>query len=163
MVLTFYGYVEPIDAYFPELQPLSGVAGESLELGVEVVAPEPDTTVASWSIDGQPLAVGGSATVEIAVECLDPGEHEVVVEVHDATTLVRSDPDALLAQSLQWSLTRTDEGEALDCPELFGSPDDGGPDASAISGKGGGCNCNAATGGGPTRTTFLALIIELFA
>lgn len=147
MVLSFWASVEPIDSYEPQDPDLSAAAGDVLEFSVEPVRPEPDTMITAWLVDGEELLVTGQEQLALPVECLASGSHEVTVLVRDATPLVIADEEGLLSAGVSWTVTRADEGPAVECPDLFGADGDtdADTDSSPDSGPGGsggdGCGC----------------------
>jgi len=115
LVLSLYGYVEPIDAFSPEGAAAEGAAGDTLEFSVEAVAPEPDTLEYAWSLDGEDLAGENGDSLELELVCISPGGHSLGVDVRDGTGLVREDPEERMGQQSGWSVTRTDDGPVEDC------------------------------------------------
>ena len=102
LVKVFYQRVLPIQSVrLPSddlVLPQSGTA----TFAATLVRPTPDTLSATWLLNGDP--VGTEAELVIDLDLL-PGSHELMLVVTDLTAKVRSDPEGLLRQELQWELT----------------------------------------------------------
>jgi hypothetical protein len=160
LVLSYYDFVEIIDASEPAEAEVSGAAGETIEFSVDAVEPVPTTIIYDWVLDG--AVVGHEAAFSLPIGCLTPGAHELVAEVRDETALVLEvyDPELLLEGSRSWTATRTDDGEVEEC---FGeTPADTESDAGTDAGPAGksddGCGCGTVGGGLPTSALLLALL-----
>ncbi|MFO0552664.1 MAG: M64 family metallopeptidase [Polyangiaceae bacterium] len=97
----------------------------------------------TWAVDGTPRATTPGFTLLASDIGLAPGSHEVTLTVHDATPLVRNDPDGVMTESFSW---------ALDVQHVDGSGGAGGvAGAGGQAGGGGaagadsddGCGCRA--------------------
>jgi hypothetical protein len=154
MVLSFWGYVDPVDSFDPSQTELSGVAGDVLEFSVEPVRPDPDTMVVRWFVDGLAIQGAGADVLDLEIASLEPGAHQVTVRVEDTTDRVIAD-DEVLVSSVSWTVTRTDEGTDTDPPA------DGGTGGSSGSD---GCGC-AAVGwrGGRGASALAPFVANLWA
>jgi hypothetical protein len=129
LVLSFYGYVEPIDEYGPPHETTAIEPSQTLELWVEAVAPEPDTISYSWTVDGEPQPDATEDNLFLHGTELGLGDHEVAVVVRDETPLVRSDPDGLTSQARLWKIS------------VAGEPTDSG----VVHASSSGCGCGPTT------------------
>jgi hypothetical protein len=152
VILSFYGYVEPIDAATPAPGAIAGAPGEVLEFSYGGVQTSPATIEAFWSLDGADIAVTSDMAFALDTSTIPSGAHTLVLRVEDTTGKVREDPDQLMSQSVTWSLT-TSGGDA--------DADGGsGDDAGALESHGGsddGCGC--ALAGRSARRSFLAALL----
>jgi MYXO-CTERM domain-containing protein len=93
----------------------------------------PSTYRYTWTVDGEPQPEPSSA-IELLPGTLLPGEHEVVVAVADATSMVRADPDDILKDHFAWTVSVTKS----DCPVASGGAGSGGSASMGGAGNGGG-------------------------
>ncbi len=159
MVLSYYGFVEPVDTYSPAQNSHEGVFGDSIEFSVEAVEPDPDTLTYTWDLDGELLSWSDSADLEFLFKCVDQGEHQLTVTVSDLTNLVMVDPENLMTMSVSWTITRTDDGPVENCDDPDTDPDagvDACPDGGGNPGKSG-CGCHTI----PARRTLISSLLPL--
>jgi MYXO-CTERM domain-containing protein len=117
-----------------------------------VVGPELAGVTYAWAVDGAPLdGAAASVAVDPSSIGLADGAHQITVTVHDATPLVREDPDMIMTESYSW-------GFVVDAslPPIGGS----GGGGEGAGGEGGGPDgpdepeddgCGCRTGGEPER------------
>lgn len=132
-----------IESFVPEAE-LS--IGDCAAVEFQVTSPviTPSTYRHTWTVDGveQPES---DASFELDPATLAAGAHEVRVRVEDATALVRSDPEGLLAAEQVWTISVSPDA----CSGSGGSNDAGvAPDAGSEGGAGGAPNAGA--GGAPS-------------
>ena len=153
MVLSYYGFVEPVDTYSPAQDSHVGVYGDSIDFFVEAVEPTPNTLAYTWDLDGEIVSWSDSADLEFLFSCVDQGEHQLTVTVSDLTNMVMVDPGNLMTMSVSWTVTRTDDGPVENCDDQ----DAGGDaclDGGYCPGKSG-CGCHAIQA---RRTLFSSLL-----
>ena len=86
IIKRFHAFVRPIDRALPEEEVVTPTSCDSVRF--EVQAPDVDTLVARWRVDGEDAAAGRYLDVR---PCnLDPGTHTIDVEVVDETPHVRA-------------------------------------------------------------------------
>jgi len=141
MALSYYGFVEPVDTYSPAQDSHVGVLGDSIELVVEAVEPDPNTLAYTWDLDGEVVSWSDSADLEFLFKCVDQGAHRLTVTVSDLTNMVMVDPGNLMTMSVSWTVTRTDDGPVENCDD---------PGRS-------GCGCH----GIPARRTLFSSLLPL--
>ncbi len=155
MVLSYYGFVEPVDTYSPSQNSHDGVFGDSIEFVVEAVEPDPNTLTYTWDLDGELLSWSDSADLEFLFKCVDQGEHQLTVTVSDLTSMVMVDTKNLMTTSVSWTITRTDDGPVDDCDDLNAGVDacpDGGDNPEKS-----GCGCHTI----PARRTLISSLLAL--
>lgn len=157
MVLSYYGFVEPVDTYSPAQDSHVGVLGDSIVFFVEAVEPTPDTLNYTWYLDGEMMSWSDSAELDFLFTCVDQGEHQLTVTISDLTSMVMVDPGNLMTMSVSWTVTRTDDGPVEDCDDQDAGVD-AGVDASYNPGKSG-CGCQAIQ---THRTLFSSLLPLLY-
>jgi len=170
LVLSFYGYVEPIDEYSPAGAAVEGAGGDVLSFVVEPVRPDPDTMTVFWTLDGTQVSYADGDSLDLPVSCVEQGEHKIAATVVDETAMVLDDPEDLLTQSVSWIVTRTDDGPVDECggdtdadSDTDTDPDndtdsdsDSGsdPDAADPGDSGGGSGCGCEIAGTPRLSLF---------
>lgn len=169
IVLSFYGYVEPIDAFAPSETSLEGAAGDTLSFLVEPVRPDPDTVDVLWTVDGTPAGYDDGDSLDLPVSCVEQGEHEIAATVVDETAMVLDDPEDLLTQSVSWIVTRTDDGPVDECggdTDADSDPDSDSDTADPLlltpAGSSGssGCGCSAVAGRSSVLVAALATFLR---
>ena len=181
LVLSYYGFVEIIDASAPTGAAVSGATGETLEFSIDAVEAAPSTVSYRWYLDETDID-NPEASFSLPIECLTQGDHEIVADVRDETEFAINDPESLLLGSRAWTVTRTDDGAVVDdCFEEVpidtdtetdtgGDTDtdadsDSDSDSDADGGthhKGDdGCGC-ASAGGVPADESLVRAVITLF-
>src|SRR5262249_19117384 len=102
-VLSFYNRVHPIDSSAPaQAVALGFCQGATLSVQSPTVAP-PEWTW-SWQID-QAAPLDAGAEQRVMADVLGDGVHHVVLQLHDGTAKVRTDPSGLLLQQVSWDVT----------------------------------------------------------
>ena len=169
MLLSYYGFVEPVDAATPEAGATVEATGdEEPVFELEIVTPDPDTVTVSWRLDDDDISWVQGSEIDFPVACVESGTHTLTALVEDETELVRSDPTGLMSQTVSWTLVRTDDGPVDDCGDADTDTDtdtdadtdaDSDPDASDdTSGSSDGCGCALASRLVPGPMTLLALL-----
>ncbi|NUO52885.1 MAG: hypothetical protein HOV80_28910 [Polyangiaceae bacterium] len=136
-----------------------------------VTTPALSTLEFAWTVDG--VAVEGtSATVEIDPSAigLGDGPHTITVSVHDATPLVRTDPESIMTESFSWSFVvdstlppiggEGGAGGAGGAPPK--KPDDGDGEDDETEDDGCGCAVAGATESSAGGLLMLALILSVW-
>lgn len=111
LVLAIYDQVSPIDATTPA-SPIALGACDSAELTVATPEPLPDELLVTWSVDGAPVQ-SGQRSHTLEGWNLAPGDHQVRVEVSDATAQVRNNPGGLLLAEHTWQVAVAAAGGAV--------------------------------------------------
>jgi len=153
LVLSFYGYVDPIDEYEPAETELVGAPDDVIEFSVTSVEPDPDTVELTWRVDGAEVEGGDDGFLDLDLAPLFAGEHQVEVTARDTTELVRSDPEGATEQTVSWQVTRE--------PGTAGAPDGStaGQQTFAASSPGG-CSCASPGSPVPLASTLAALLVR---
>ena len=101
LVKRVYNWVSPIDSY----SPTSVTVTLSTPQVFSVTTPTPRTHSldVQWRLDGDLLGLGSEVTLNPA--SVTPGTHTLSVVARDATTLVRTDPGALLQATRSWTVS----------------------------------------------------------
>ncbi len=103
LILRIYRCASPIESVSPAVRRVAVRGGEQIELHVEPKKPENHDLTVRWFLDGaQTDETSGYMILKISE--LERREHEVRVEVVDATDKVRLDPEGLLSDSYTWFL-----------------------------------------------------------
>jgi len=100
LVRRIYDRVSPVDSFAPSSRSLSLTTAQSQTFSVSTPAPLTHALSVSWTVDGQPA--GDSSSVTVNAGALGAGTHTVAATVRDQTTLVRTDPEQLLTESVAW-------------------------------------------------------------
>lgn len=129
-VRRFYNFVALIESSSPAASTLSVTSSQVFS----VTTPGVDLKI-TWTLDGQTIATGSSFTLN--ANTLSPGSHRLVVQVKDETALVRSDPNGVLTQQREWTVTTNAACDSL----LIGAP---GGAAVAVNGGGGSFNVTSS-------------------
>jgi hypothetical protein len=103
LVRRFYNLVSPLDTSQPSTNQLTLVRGTKQVFTVSVLVPQSHNLSVAWRVDGQKQAEGSAFTVDTAGLAL--GSHTVETEIIDTTSMVRSDPTALLTERRSWTIT----------------------------------------------------------
>ena len=119
LVLVFYDYVSPIDAWTPSTTQFMLPRGRSQAFAVTPMSPETHEIQVGWSVDGTPMGSGSSFILDTT--SLAIGDHVVTAGAFDNTPMVRSDPFQVLAAQQRWTVTI-----APVAPESFSIRDRGG-------------------------------------
>ncbi|MET0646519.1 MAG: M64 family metallopeptidase [Pyrinomonadaceae bacterium] len=119
LVRRVYNRVSPLDSFAPSNRSLSLTTAQSQTFSVATPAPMTHALAVSWAIDGQPAGTSNSLTVNIGT--LSVGSHTVEATVRDQTTFVRSDPEQLLTDSVNWlvNVTAATPTNPIDGSEFF--------------------------------------------
>lgn len=144
--------VQMIESASPPLNHVVIDDCETLELSVTSPPVAPSTYEYGWSVDGTPLTITTNHA-QLSPALLGVGDHEVLVAVQDATTLVRSDPFGLLHEQLIWQVSVTRECGITNGGSSGagggGGGAAGGPAGSAgVAGSGGEAGANEEGGSG---------------
>ncbi len=108
--------IKMIESTTPEQVNITSATCDPIALSVTSPPIQPSTYRYTWTVDGKAQAEA-SASIALLPGALQQGEHQVVVVVEDATTLVRTDVDGVLKDQFAWTISVTKsacpvEGEA---------------------------------------------------
>ncbi|HEX8146367.1 MAG TPA: M64 family metallopeptidase [Pyrinomonadaceae bacterium] len=119
LVRRVYNRVSPVDSFAPSNRSLSLTTAQSQTFGVATPAPLTHALAVSWAVDGQPAGTSASLTVNMGA--LGAGQHTVEATVRDETTFVRSDPEQLLTERVNWlvDVTNATAANPIDGSEFF--------------------------------------------
>jgi len=98
-VRRYYNTVPLIALALPDVSNIAVPSSQTFA----VVTPAIGTIKITWTLDGQSVATGESYNLSAAA--VAPGTHTLLAQVKDETPLVRSDPNGVLAQTRQWTVT----------------------------------------------------------
>ncbi|MFB3905993.1 MAG: M64 family metallopeptidase [Acidobacteriota bacterium] len=109
LVKSIYSRTGVVDSFSPPVARLH-LTSDTLQLSVIPFLPATHSLRATWYIDGHRVAGPDDAylPLEIRRGALRLGAHQVKVEVSDPTTMVRSDPEHLLKQEVEWEIQVSD-------------------------------------------------------
>lgn len=105
LVKRVYNWVSGLDSWSPEQAAVTLAPGEKRTFQVATPRPAAHSLDIVWTIDGVRVGTGAQFVVESTGSAY--GSHELKVEVHDPTPLVRSDPSAALVDARSWTVTGT--------------------------------------------------------
>jgi hypothetical protein len=103
LIKRIYNVASPIDSSAPEPAALTINQGQDLAFSITKLAPFTHAVDVTWYVDGQPQT--NSDTFLFQSATLSVGTHAVDVLVKDNTSLVRRDPQELLADTRHWDVT----------------------------------------------------------
>lgn len=118
-------------------------------LALSLISPPivPSTYRYTWTVDGKPQPELSSA-IELIPAALMPGDHQVAVSVEDATAMVRTDPNGVLKDQFEWTVSVTNS----DCPASSGGAGTAGGGGGPVGGSpSGGMAGVAGAAGGTTH------------
>jgi hypothetical protein len=155
MVLSFYGFVEPVDSYEPAVESITVDHLGEVQFWIDAVEPLSETLAYVWTVDGEELAVLSQGAYDLDAAELEVGEHLVEVTVRDETEMIRSDPEGLAEQTISWTVTRLPSS-------TDGSPDwDASADGASLRAVSpGGCSCGPTGSREPGSTGPIAVLLR---
>lgn len=126
---NIYAEVDPIDATDPG-SPLALTGCDTAVLSVVHLAPDPDTMLVSWFVDGQPVQTGG-VTYTLEAFLLGDGAHTATVRVEDTTSVMLRDPWNVRFSEYSWQVDVSGAGQGACMIDAVcyadGTPDPGNP------------------------------------
>jgi hypothetical protein len=102
-VRRIYNLVSPIDSSQPSGNNVVITQGQVQPFSVTTPTPLTHTLSLAWFVDGQPR--GNGQTLNLDSSTLSIGSHIVEAQVSDGTPMVRSDPEQLLSERRNWTVT----------------------------------------------------------
>ncbi|MGI8495346.1 MAG: M64 family metallopeptidase, partial [Pyrinomonadaceae bacterium] len=102
-VKRVYNFVSPIDGSSPAGNTVTLNSNQTQTFNVTTPQPFTHTLNVNWLIDGQQMGIGNSFTIR--GETLALGNHTVRAVISDSTPFVRSDPQQLLSENRDWTVT----------------------------------------------------------
>jgi len=104
LIKAAYGLVRPIESFAPTLTNVSVQRSQSLPFQVQTLAPATHSLFVQWFTNGVPVEGAVSHSFLLSASDFNIGVHELKVEVSDLTSLVRTEPRDLLADSVTWTV-----------------------------------------------------------
>jgi len=104
LVLAIYQKVRPIDSFSPASTYLLTTNTQPLSFSVNLLQPVSHSLSVQWLTNGAPYLGASNTNMTLPPQTLPFGSNWISALVTDNTPLVRTDPTALLGQTLTWSL-----------------------------------------------------------
>jgi hypothetical protein len=104
LVLSVYSRVRPIDSFAPASPYLSITNSQTLTFDLSLQQPLTHSLSVQWSTNGVPMNLATNSMLSVPSQLLSPGTNIISAVVHDATTVVRTDPTNLLTQTIPWTV-----------------------------------------------------------
>jgi hypothetical protein len=102
LVKRIYNRVSGLDSWTPTQTELTLSSGQTQTFQVTSLKPLSHSLDTVWFVDG--TSRGAGSQFVLPSSGLSPGIHTVTVEVHDPTSMVRSDPASVLTDSHSWTV-----------------------------------------------------------
>jgi hypothetical protein len=138
VVRRIHDKVSPLQGSTPEAESVLVPGNTTQTFGVERMSPDPDTVDVRWFLDDEEIGTGDE--LELDTGKAEAGTYTLEARLADTTSMVRSDPEALLQDSRAWQVTLE--------PSLGGSAGSGGSAGAGGSAGGGGLGGGGLGGGG---------------
>lgn len=113
LVKSIYGVLDPVENFSPAVTNVALLPSTSLLFQVRTLFPASHNLDVQWLTNGVPVAGASATSFIVAGRDFPLGIHEVRAEISDSTTLVRSDPEDLLMNSVTWRVVVQPEPLAL--------------------------------------------------
>jgi len=107
IIKSIYAVVHPLDDYLQA----TGTLMDPSSLWVDTV--DPNVIQVAWSVNGVSVAAATGETFRLSDYGYGAGLYDVVARAFDSTDWVRSDPNGLLEQSVEWEVELTPEPASL--------------------------------------------------
>lgn len=101
---TIYRYISHVDAVAPQSRKVSIDLGQSATFSVTKLQPAIHALSVQWFIDDVAVPGATADTFTVSEANASASRHIVRVDIVDATTLVRDDPQQLLKRSERWDV-----------------------------------------------------------
>ncbi len=119
LVLGIYQRVRPVDAFVPASTNLSISSTQAITFNVSLLQPSTHNLSVQWFTNGIAVTGATNGSFTLFPETLGSGNHAISSVVRDETTLVRTDPNNLLAQIVKWSASVSLPQLQLDSPLML--------------------------------------------